>query len=267
MIEIITGTDAVSTEASTAEPTARGHGSTAKPINGTMTNNGTRTQQVWFPPLESGDRLTRVEFERRYNARPDLKKAELIEGVVYVASPVRIRQHAQPHQRISTWIGVYCAATPGVLAADNGTYRMDLDNEPQPDISVWIDEALGGGAAISEDDYLEGTPELLIEVAASSAAYDLHEKQHAYRRNGIQEYLVLQVYEQVVTWYRWEEGEYREIQPDDAGVLRSERFPGLWLAPANFWEGNLAGVLAVLQTGLDAEEHALFVAELAERKT
>ncbi|MCB0061715.1 MAG: Uma2 family endonuclease, partial [Caldilineaceae bacterium] len=197
--------------------------------------------------------------------RPDLKKAELIEGVVYVASPVRIRQHAQPHQRISTWIGVYCAATPGVLAADNGTYRMDTDNEPQPDISVWIDEALGGGATISDDDYLEGAPELLIEVAASSAAYDLHEKQNAYRRNGIQEYLVLQVYEQATTWYRWHAGEYREIQPDNHGILRSELFPGLWLDPAKFWAGDLAGVLSVLQTGMATEEHGEFVNELAGR--
>lgn len=43
-----------------------------------------------IPPLESGDRLTRAEFERRYEAAPEHFKAELIEGVVYVASPVRI---------------------------------------------------------------------------------------------------------------------------------------------------------------------------------
>ena len=40
-------------------------------------------------PLENGDRLTRAEFERRYAAMPRLKKAELIEGIVYVPSPVR----------------------------------------------------------------------------------------------------------------------------------------------------------------------------------
>lgn len=103
------------------------------------TGNGTVHPDALLPPLESGDRLSRAEFERRYNARPDIKKAELIEGVVYVASSVRMKQHGIPHQRISTWIGLYCVETPGVLAGDNATLRLDSDNEPQPDISVWIE--------------------------------------------------------------------------------------------------------------------------------
>lgn len=232
----------------------------------TQQSNGITAHLNRLPPLESGDRLSRTEFERRYNARPDLKKAELIEGVVYVASPVRIQQHAQPHQWVSTWVGVYSAATPGVFAADNGTYRMDVDNEPQPDISVWLDKKLGGGAYVSADDYLEGTPELLIEVAASTVAYDLYEKKHAYRRNGILEYLVLQVYEQVTTWYSWHKGEYREIQPDAQGVLQSVLFPGLWLDTAKFWAGDLAGVLMILQTGIGSTEHGTFVKELQQRR-
>lgn len=229
--------------------------------------NETIAPEAWFPPLESGDRLKRAEFERRYNARPDLKKAELIEGVVYVASPVRINQHAFPHQRISTWVGVYCAATPGVLAGDNGTLRLDNDNEPQPDVSVWLDEAVGGQAHVDVDDYLAGAPELLIEVAASTAAYDLYEKQRVYRRNGIQEYLVLQVYEQVTTWFRLQDGEYQPLLPDALGILRSQVFPGLWLDSAKFWAGDLAGVLAALQAGIAADEHLTFVAELQHRMT
>ena len=231
------------------------------------TTNGIVPHDTWLPPLESGDRLSRAEFERRYNARPDIKKAELIEGVVYVASPVRIQQHSVPHQRINTWVGVYCAETPGVLAGDNGTLRLDNDNEPQPDISVWIDETLGGQATVSDDDYLEGAPELLVEVAASTAAYDLHDKFHAYRRNGIQEYLVLQVYERQAVWYRWQEGAYSPLAPDEQGVLRSQIFPGLWLDPARFWAGDLAGVLAVLRQGLASAEHATFVQTLQARAT
>jgi hypothetical protein len=49
-----------------------------------------------IPPLENGDRLTRAEFERRYDAMPNLKKAELIKGIVYLGSPVRIRLLAAP---------------------------------------------------------------------------------------------------------------------------------------------------------------------------
>src|SRR6516164_4051067 len=84
------------------------------------------------PALEPGDHLTREEFERRYEAMPGLKKAELIEGIVYMPSPVRVRRHGQPSRHLSAWQGVYEAATPGVLGADNCTARLDLDNEPQP---------------------------------------------------------------------------------------------------------------------------------------
>jgi len=183
-----------------------------------------------------------------------------------VASPVRIKKHSEPHSDIVTWVGLYRAETPGVRAADNGTLRLDIDNEPQPDLSVWIDEPLGGQATVSDDDYLEGAPELLIEVAASTAAYDLHDKLNVYRRNGVQEYLVLQMYEQKVTWYRWQEGTYQPITPDEQGVLHSQVLPGLWLDPARFWAGDLAGVLAVLRQGLDSPEHADFVRTLQARR-
>ena len=154
-----------------------------------------------IPTLENGDRLTRYEFERRYEAMPHVKKAELIEGVVYVASPVRYRRHGKPHGYIMGWLGLYCSATPGVEFADNSTVRLDLDNEPQPDALLRIDEELGGQSYISEDDYIEGAPELIVEVASSSAAYDLHDLLKAYRRNGVQEYIVWQIAEQKLNWF------------------------------------------------------------------
>jgi hypothetical protein len=108
------------------------------------------------PPLENGDHLTRAEFERRYDAMPWLKKAELIEGVVYVGSPVRINVHAQPHAHLVTWAGVYRAATSGARVANNGTLRLDPDNEPQPDLMIRIEPAKGGASHVSADDYVEG---------------------------------------------------------------------------------------------------------------
>lgn len=232
-----------------------------------ISSNGAVPYDESRPPLESGDRLSRAEFERRYHARPDIEKAELIEGVVYVASLVHIQKHSEPHSDIVTWVGLYRAETPGVRAADNGTLRLDTDNEPQPDLSVWLDEPLGGQATVSDDDYLEGAPELLIEVAASTAAYDLHDKLNVYRRNGVQEYLVLQVYERQAVWYRWHEGRYQPMAPDEQGLLRSQVFPGLWLDPARFWAGDLAGMLAVLRQGLASPEHADFVRTLHARRT
>ena len=141
----------------------------------------------FVPPLEAGDHLTRAEFERRYDAMPNLKKAELIEGVVFMPSPVRFRRHGGPQFRLITWLGLYEASTSGVLGADNSTARLDLDNEPQPDALLLIDPARGGQAIIDPDDYVEGAPELVAEIAASSASYDLHTKLNVYRRNGVRE--------------------------------------------------------------------------------
>jgi Uma2 family endonuclease len=181
---------------------------------------------------------------------PEVKKAELIEGVVYVASPVRIQKHANPHARMITWLGVYEAATPGVMLGDNSTVRLDAENEPQPDALLRIDEFCGGQSRISEDDYLEGAPELIVEIAASSASYDLHDKLRAYRRNGVREYLVWLTQEQAFRWYVVVEGEYVLQQPDDQGILRSQGFPGLQLAVEALLAGDMERVLAVLQEGI-----------------
>ncbi len=163
---------------------------------GSVVSRETSVTLKLMPILENGDRLTRTEFERRYRLLPEVKKAELVEGVVYMASPVRYQQHGKPHSQIITWLQVYTAATPGVEVADNTTVRLDLDNEPQPDALLRLDEGVGGRSRISEDDYLEGAPELIVEIAASTASYDLHDKFRAYRRNGVREYLVWVVLEE-----------------------------------------------------------------------
>jgi Uma2 family endonuclease len=221
------------------------------------------SQQLKIPPLENGDRLNRFEFERRYNAMPHLKKAELIEGVVYMAAALRFRSHAQPHGRIMGWLLLYETATSGVVMGDNPTVRLDLDNEPQPDAVLLIEESCGGQARISEDDYIEGKPELIVEVAASSATIDLGDKKRAYRRNGIQEYLVWQVFDQRIDWFRLEAGEYVNLQPDAAGIIRSQVFSGLWLDRNALLAGNMQQVLAVLQAGINSAEHQAFVQQLA----
>jgi Uma2 family endonuclease len=216
------------------------------------------------PPLNAGDRLSRAEFERRYLARPEIKKAELVEGVVYMPTPTRFERQGQPHAWLITWLGVYVAVTPGVKLGDNVTVLLDLENEVQPDALLRLDTALGGRSRITEDDYLEGPPELIVEVAASSAAYDLHDKKRVYARNGVQEYLAVQMYEQEVNWFALDEGVYQLLIPGEDGLLRSQVFPGLWLHTEAFWAGDLAAVLAALQDGLASAGHTSFIRELQE---
>jgi Uma2 family endonuclease len=217
-------------------------------------------------PIENGDRLTRDEFERRYEAMPHLKKAELIEGVVYVPAALRYRKHGKPHSNIMLWLTTYEASTPHVETADNTTVRLDLDNEPQPDALLRIDEAYGGQSSISDDDYVEGAPELIVEISASTASYDLHDKRKVYRRNGVQEYLVWRVVDRAFDWFSLQSGDYVLLEPDSEGVIRSRIFPGLDLQIEALLAGNLAEVLAVLQEGMSSDRHQNFIDQLSPKQ-
>jgi Uma2 family endonuclease len=217
------------------------------------------------PHLENGDHLSRAEFERRYDAMPELKKAELIEGVVYVGSPVRFDVHSQPHGFVVTWLGLYAVATPGVSMGDNATVRMDLDNEPQPDALLRIDRAAGGTSHVDADGYVAGPPELIVEVAASSVAIDRHKKFRVYQRNGAGEYLIWQVLDRRLEWFVLRDGVYVPLAPDDRGAVESPRFPGLRLAQEALLSGDFAAVLAEQQSAVGMPEHQAFVAALAAR--
>lgn len=225
----------------------------------TLTQDTIKPVQL-IPPLENGDRLTRSEFERRYHTMPDVKKVDLIEGIVYMASPVRIRSHGKPHAYIMGWLATYESATLGVELADNTTVRLDADNEPQPDALLRIEN--GGQSRISEDDYVEGAPELIVEIAASSAAIDAHDKLKVYRRNQVPEYLIWRVYDGEFDWFILKDGEYRQLEANADGLFCSQVFPGLWLDKSALLAGNLAKVLEILQQGLASVEHQIFVEHL-----
>jgi len=214
-----------------------------------------------LPPLESGDRLTRDEFERRYEAMPDLKKAELVEGVVYLPSPVRSNVHAAPHADLIGWLGFYRSGAPGLTVSVAATVRVDADNEVQPDALLMIDRP-GGQAEIDDEDYVAGAPEFVAEISASSASIDLNAKFEVYRRNGVREYLVWRTFDHEIDWFVLRGVTFERLPPDGAGLLRSEVFPGLWLDPAALLRGDLAGVLKHLQDGMATPEHAAFVAKL-----
>ena len=220
-----------------------------------------------YPPplvlaLESGDRLSRCEFERRYAACPNVKKAELVEGIVYMPSPVRAVAHGRPHAALQGVLVVYAAHTPGVSVADNTTVRLDLDNEFQPDVLMQIAEEAGGTARMGDDDYVEGAPELVAEVAASSASIDMHAKRHAYRRNGVQEYIVWRTLDRRIDWFELVDGEYRNLPANAAGVVKSRVFPGLHIAIHALLDGDLATALSELDNGLRSPEHEAFAARL-----
>jgi Uma2 family endonuclease len=219
------------------------------------------------PPLQNGDRLSRAEFLRRYEAMPPNVKAERIEGKVYMAAAaVSAEFHGRPHIFIATWLGTYFAATPGLDVADNSTISLDLDNDPQPDACLRILASHGGTTKLSPEGYVVGAPDLIVEVAASSLSYDLGEKLDSYRRNGVREYLVHRVYDGELDWFVLHDGQYQRLAPDSEGIYRSEFFPGLWLKADALIAENLAEVLAVLQRGIATPEHAGFVKRLESQR-
>jgi Uma2 family endonuclease len=223
------------------------------------------TRHFAIPPLEPGDHLTREEFERRYDAMPDLKKAELIEGIVYMPSPVAADRHGTPHAQLMTIVGIYSFSTPGTRIGDNTTVRFDEKNEPQPDVLLLIMPGFAGQAVISPDGYIEGAPEFAAEVASSSVSIDLHAKKRAYERFGVREYVVWRVLDEAIDWFVLRNGQFEPLSPDAEGRVKSEVFPGLWLDPAALIRGDVTTVMQILQEGLASAEHAAFVGTLRAR--
>ena len=177
-------------------------------------------------------------------------------------SPVRVDRHGEPQFELIILLGHYKWATPGVRGADNATARLDLDNEPQPDVSLFIDPPRGGQARISSDGYLVAAPELVAEIASSSVSYDLHAKLEVYRRNRVREYLVWRVQDREIDWFVLKRRKYVRLPLDKNGLYRSEVFPGLWLDPAALIRGDSTALQAALQRGLASPGHAAFVARL-----
>jgi hypothetical protein len=224
-----------------------------------------KTQDV--PPLQNGDHLTVEEFEHRYESMPEVKKAELIEGIVYMPSPVTQDFHGNPAAIVITWLGVYAAYTPGTEHGDNSTLKLQRGaSEPQPDALLLQLAEYGGQSHKDEDGYIVGAPEVLAEIAASSVAYDLHEKLFSYEKNGVLEYIVWRVEDEAVDWFFLRGGKFIRLKRGSDGIYRSKVFPGLWLDPAALVAGNLARVLEVVQQGIASPEHARFVDKLKAKK-
>lgn len=220
-----------------------------------------------IPPLENGDRLSRAEFYPRWDAMPNLRRAERIDGVVFLQSKVCHAGHAHPHSQLVACLATYGLSTSGVEVGDAGTIQTDEDNDPQPDAFLLILPECGGQTRFTEDDYIEGAPEFIGEVSASSASRDLHQKLRMYERVGVREYLVWKTLEPEVVWHRAIDGRLDVVAPDDDGVYRSTAFPGQWLDAAALVAGRMDRVLTVLNEGLGTPSHAAFVAELQARRS
>jgi Uma2 family endonuclease len=222
------------------------------------------TAPVLTPPLCDGDRLTRDEFMRRWEAMPDLKWAELLNGVVYMPSPISLI-HSDFHSSLNGWLWTYATTTPGCASNSAGTWLMTSDSAPQPDLALRILPEFGGQSTI-EGKYAAGAPELIVEVSPTTSIKDTGVKFRLYERSAVREYLIVRPAKHKLIWNILVEGKFQELAADDDGLFRSRMFPGLWLNPSQLWDGDLAGIAATVRQGAAKSEHTAFVRKLARNK-
>jgi hypothetical protein len=216
------------------------------------------------PPLQSGDRLSRAEFLRRWHLHPEIKRAELIGGVVYMPSPLT-RLHGVTDNTAATWLGTYRAHTPGTESGSNATTLMEGEETPQPDEYLRVLPEYGGRSR-NEGKFIAGGPELITEISVTSASIDMNQKFELYERMGVQEFIAILMYEQEIRWHRLGAKGYKQIEPSAGSIWKSKVFPGLWLDGKAMLANDAAKVLATLGKGLRSAEHAAFVNKLARRK-
>ncbi|HET6576458.1 MAG TPA: Uma2 family endonuclease [Fimbriiglobus sp.] len=215
-------------------------------------------------PFETGDRLDQQTFHQLYKQTPEWIKAELIGGIVYVASPTSFR-HGRPHARMVYWLGTYGGELPGVEVFDNTTNILADESEPQPDAGMFFLPEYGGKMTEDEEGILNGPADLVVEVANTSVALDMHAKKRDYEAAGVREYLVVRVKQEDAVWFARGRKGFTELKPEPDGVLRSRVFPGLWLDPSAVFDKTTRRLMAVLRQGLASPEHAAFVAKLESR--
>jgi Uma2 family endonuclease len=217
-----------------------------------------------LPPIENGDHLDQATFHARYEAMPEDCRAELIGGIVYMASPQK-GQHSEAQQLTVRWLDEYAEATPGTKALVNNTQILGPDSEPEPDGCLFIAPDYGGQVYLDENDYYHGSPELIVEVSWATESIDLNRKKRDYQKAGVREYVVLALRTQQVFWFVRQRGKYKDVPLPSDGIFRSREFPGLWLDAEAMLRTDRRRVLDALRQGLATPEHAAFVAKLEKR--
>ncbi|HEY9786722.1 MAG TPA: Uma2 family endonuclease [Candidatus Obscuribacterales bacterium] len=207
--------------------------------------------------------MSRAEFHYAYERMPEDYRAELIGGVVFEPSPLSW-SHGSNHINLGFLLETYARSTPGTEVGDNATVFLSAEDEVQPDLVLRTVHARGGQTRLTKDDFVDGAPELVAEVAHSSRAIDLHLKRERFTLTGVREYIVMCLRPKRLYWFDLHRQE--ELKPDKDGILRSRVFPGLWLHGEALLSRDTKLADKTLKSGLKSEEHAKFVRSLLKRK-
>jgi len=226
-----------------------------------------QSTRIAEPPnaLVEGQRLDQPTFHWLYEAMPPGTRAELINGVVRMPSPVG-PAHGRTHFPTIAWLSYYVENTPGLEGLDNTSTAMGQKSEPQPDVMLRILSEYRGRTQ-ADQQLVRGVPELLGEIAHTSRYTDLGPKLEDYERAGVLEYIVVALEPDQVFWFVLRDGHFMDLPPGPDGIHRSEVFPGLWLEPKALFAGDTRRLRAVVDLGLTTPEHAEFVERLARARS
>jgi Uma2 family endonuclease len=214
--------------------------------------------------LVEGQRLDQPTFHAIYQAMPPGTRAELIDGVVYIPSPVGL-EHGEAQVHVIAWLAHYVENTPGVRALDNATTVLGTKGEPQPDGLLRILPEYGG-RTWNQGGFVHGAPEFVIEISKATRSVDLGPKLADYERAGVIEYVVGAIDPDEIYWFSHDHGALVQQSTADDGLYRSRTFPGLWLDPVALLAGDTRRLRAIVDQGCATPEHAAFVARLAQSR-
>lgn len=216
------------------------------------------------PVLRDGDAMDQPVFHALYEASPPDLRAELIGGIVRIMPSPVTDDHSVIHAHLVVWLGVFSGTTIALRAQATPSLVLGSRSEPEPDACLRLRQEYGGISRVAGR-YVNGAPELVAEVSLSSAAYDLGAKKRDYERAGVQEYVVVLIDDQEVRWFALEDGRYAQLVHDTEDILKSRRFPGLWLDPQALLAHDLRQVQAALARGVQTTEHQAWVRSVEDR--
>ena len=185
----------------------------------------------------------RITFEQFCAIVDGDQKADLIDGVIYMASPDNMDANELFVWLVSLLHGFVQAKELGKVYGSRAAFRLNKTNAPEPDIAFVSKHRLG---AVRRGNF-EGPPDLAVEIVSpESVERDYEKKRRQYEKAGVREYWIVDEMEQRVTLLRLHRGKFREARARK-GVLTSKVLPGFWLRPAWLWQRPLPNTIDTLR--------------------
>jgi len=185
-----------------------------------------------------------VTFEEFCFLVKDGEKADLIDGVIYMASPDNTDAN-ELQGWLATILSLFLDEVDlGKLYTSRVAFRLAKRNSPEPDIAFVKKQRLH----LVKRGHVEGPPDAAIEIVSpDSIQRDYLKKRRQYQRFKVPEYWIIdEVRQRVVMLRLGEDGKYHQVKPKN-GELHSEVLPGFWFRPEWFWQQPLPKKTKILQ--------------------